>query len=176
MGKMRQIEKNVKKEEKKNNPQTSEIRSLLIIILAVIIIFLIFTAITTLVNPKKHTDATQVIEETVQYDKIIVGEILNRLEDNYYVLVLEKDNAYNELYKTYLDMYISKNKEQKYYTVDLNDAFNQSYLGEKTVVSGKDISKYSFNNSTLIKIKNNKIDKVYALHEDILDGLNKLIK
>lgn len=177
MGRIKQFEKNVKKvangEEKQ---QRNELKNLAFVILAVIVIFIVFTIITSLINPKKTVEPTTVIEETIQYDKILVGEILNRDETNYYVLVKNNDNVYNELYSSYLDIYVSENKDSNYYVVDLDDAFNKNYVADETKVSGNDISKYEFSNTTLIKIKKNKIDKVYASHETILTALEKLIK
>lgn len=177
MGKLKQFEKKVKKAEtKESKTQRDELKSLIIVILAVVIIFLVFYAITSLINPSSPVETPQVLEETIQYNEIMVGEILNRSENNYYVLVQNNDNVYNDLYATYLDIYVSDNDDYNYYVVDLDNAFNQNYLAEETKVSGKDVSKYQFSDTTLIKVKKSKIDKVYTTHDAILTALEKLIK
>ena len=88
----------------------------------------------------------------------------------------DNDNSYNELYVAYLDKYISDNKDYNYYVADLADAFNQNYISDKTEVKGNDISNYKFNDTTLIKVKKNKVDKVYTSHDDIFGVLKGLVK
>ena len=177
MGKIRQIEKKVKDVEKKDHlEQRGELKSLIMIIVSVIVIFLIFYVITTLINPKKELETNQVIPETIQYEKILVGEMLNRNEKNYYVLVQNEDNIYNDLYIMYLQMYAGKKSDNTYYLVDLADVFNKNYIAAETKVTGNDVSKYQFNDTSLIKISKNKLDKVYTGHETIVATLEKLIK
>lgn len=177
MGKLRQIEKNVKEVNKRADlTQRDELKNLIIIIGAVIVIFLIFYVITTLINPKKEEESNQVVTETIQYEKILVGEMLNRDEKNYYVLVQNADNAYNELYSAYLQMYVTKKTGNAYYLIDLEDEFNKNYIADETKISGNDISKYQFNDTVLIKVNKNKLDKVYTGHDDIVGALEKLVK
>ena len=177
MGKLKQIEKNLKNVEKKESvSQRDELKNLIIVIVTVIVIFLVFYAITTLINPKKEIENSQVITETIQYEKILVGEILNRSETNYYVLVKNSSQPYNDLYDTYLQMFVTKDSDNTYYVADLEDAFNKGYYAETTNVSGNDVSKYQFNSSVLIKVKKNKLDKVYTEHDAIIAALEKLIK
>lgn len=174
MGKIKLIMKNVNsKQNKESVLQQSEIKNLIIIVLIIVAIFFIFYGITAIIDPGNKPKNPEIVEETIQYNEIMVGQILNRSDKNYYVLVINNENEYNGLYESYLDMYVSKNKDGKYYTVDLDNAFNQKYRGESTLLKGNDVSLFKFSDTTLIKIKNQKIDKVYAEKDEIVTALKK---
>lgn len=152
----------------------NELKSLIVLIAIVSVIFLVFYGITLLVDKKEPTQENGVVQETIQYDEILVGQILNRDEKEYYVLIKNSDNHYNDLYAMYLKKTISGSENIKYYTVDLSSAFNASYCGESTVVEKGDFYNSKFADTTLIKIKNKKISKVYSTHDDILAILEQM--
>lgn len=176
MGKIKLIKKNVDNQQNKESIlQRGEIKNLIILVLIIVAIFFIFYGITAIIDPGNKPKDPEIVEETIQYNEIMVGQILNRSDESYYVLVVNKENEYNGLYESYLDMYVSKNKDGNYYTVDLNNAFNQKYRGDSTLVKGNDISSFKFSDTTLLKIKNQKIDKVYAEKDEIVTALKKEI-
>ena len=85
-----------KKINHKNNIETNnELINLIKIVVIVCVILLAFYFITLLVNKKTkgsvfgNDDSVAVI----QYDKIIVGEILNRPDNNYLVLVKKENDV-----------------------------------------------------------------------------------
>lgn len=174
MGKIKLIKKNVDKQQNKESLlQRSELKNLIILVLVIVAIFFIFYGITAIIDPGNKQNDPEVVEETIQYNEIMVGQILNRSDKSYYVLVINNENEYNGLYESYLDMYVSKNKDGNYYTVDLDNAFNRKYRGDSTLVKGNDISSFKFSDTTLLKIKNQKIDKVYAEKDEIVTALKK---
>lgn len=174
MGKTKQVKKNIEKNhEQASSISKNELKSFIIVIAIVIIIFLAFYGITLLIHQDEEQLDNEVVQETIQYSEILVGQILNRNQKEYYVLVKEQENVYNELYSQYLDLYSSN--DGIYYTVDLNHAFNQNYISDSTLVKGKEVSQFQFSDTTLIKVKNKKIDKVYSTHEEIVAALEKLV-
>lgn len=153
----------------------SELRSLVILIVIVSLIFLIFYGITLLVNKdESEKDAADILQETIQYDEVLIGQVLNRDKKTYYVLIENANNNYNDLYLAYLNNYVSSNTNEKYYTVDLSSAFNLAYVGDVTTVYKDDFFNSKFADTTLIKVKNKKINKVYTTHDEIINLLKTL--
>ena len=176
MKKIKKIEKNIEKKSNVKESEHHELKSFLCLVGVVVILFGCFYGITEFINSRPKKKETEVASETIQYKEILVGEILNRKEDVYYVLVEAKNDFYNDLYVAYLETYISENEKSNYYTVNLEDPLNQLYLSDKTSVKGNDISKYTFNTTALIKVKNGKMEKSYVNQTDILSALNKILK
>lgn len=170
--KSRKISANKNTKMKKKNNETiisnNELKNLLKIILIICGVLLVFYFITVLVQKNNNnTDNGDSTVAVIQYDKILVGEILNRKENEYYVLVDNKNDSYVDLYKQYLD-----NLDKiKYYTVDLMDVFNQNNIGEETIVDGNDVQNYKFNETTLIKVTDGVLNGVYKNKESIIEYL-----
>ncbi len=162
---------------KNNSVENNELVNLIKIILIVCIILLAFYFITVLVS-KKTKNSSFNDDDTVaviQYDKIIVGEILNRPENSYLVLVKKNNDLNSDLYQSYLSIYSGKEKSLKVYNVELEDVFNSNYVGDETILD-KGIENYKFSDTTLIKVSNGNIDDYYVGLEAIENHLKELIK
>lgn len=156
--------------------EKNELKSLIIIIVIVSAIFLVFYGITLLTSKKhetKHT--TEVKEETIQYDEIMIGQILNQNEKQYYVLIKNSKNVYNNLFTTYLKSYASSENSIKYYTADLDNSLNSSYVANDTKIDKTNFYNSKFGDTTLILIKNKKVNKTYTSDEEILNVLKQLV-
>lgn len=126
-------------------------------ILAILVaIVLIFWLITYLVTNKKSTTNTS-SDVTIQYTKILVGSILNRNEESYYVLVEGADDSNTSNYETLITTYNSKDDHLRVYTVDLSDGFNQTYVATTANLNVDKITDIRFNGTTLLKIESGKI-------------------
>lgn len=178
MSKTKQISKakqvNNKKQNSNNIATGNEMLNLFKIVLIVCAVLIVFYFITLFVNDSGKTDDYSSNNvASIQYDKILVGQILNRNEDEYYVLVEKENDQYLELYNYYLSSYEGESKGLKYYKVDLSDVFNRNYVGEKTLLDG-DISSFRFSDTTLLKIKNGVLTKIYDNREAIVSYLENL--
>lgn len=167
-----------KKINHKNNIETNnELINLIKIVVIVCVILLAFYFITLLVNKKTkgsvfgNDDSVAVI----QYDKIIVGEILNRPDNNYLVLVKKENDVNSNLYQSYLSIYSGKENALKVYNVDLSEVFNSNYLGDETILD-KGIQNYKFSDTTIIKVDDGSISESYVGTEAIENYLKELIK
>lgn len=176
MSKTKQISK--KKTETKKNENNAQIATgneivkLIKIILILCAVLLTFYFITVLVNERMDkTDYSENTTPTIQYSKILVGQILNRDEDEYYVLVEKENDQYLELYNYYLSSDYEDALE--YYTVDLSDVFNGNHVAEATNVEG-DVSEFKFAETTLLKVKDGKIKRAYKTRDTIVAHLEKL--
>lgn len=176
MSKKKQIQKKI---QNKNNEQIvsgNELTNLIKIVVIVCVVLLVFYFITVLVNKKEdNNNYTEDTTATIQYSKILVGQILNRTDSEYYVLVEEKNDQYVSLYNYYLSLYSEKSSSLKYYNVDLSDIFNQNHIGDKNITAGN-ISDFKFSGTVLLKIKDAQVLEMYEDREKIVSYLEQLVK
>lgn len=167
--------KQIKKKKQNNNQivEGNEITNLIKIVLIVCAVLLVFYFITVLVNKEEESTYTENTTPTIQYSKILVGQILNRSETDYYVLVEQENDQYLDLYNYYLSTYSGEKDNFKYYTVDLSDVFNGNNIGEETMVDG-DVADFKFANTTLIRVKEGKVAEVYKDRDSIVSYLENL--
>lgn len=173
MSKTKQIRK--KKQQNTESISSNELTNLVKIVLIVCAVLLIFYFITVFVKKKDDDKYVENTVASIQYSKILVGQILNRNEPDYYVIVESEDDQYKNLYSYYLSLYSGKSDALKYYTVDLGDVFNQNHVGEQTNIKGN-VSDFKFSNTTLLKISNGVITEIYDTRDEILSYFDELIK
>lgn len=128
--------------------------SLIKMIVVIIIVVFMFYGLTVLITKNKKIGSQDDINNNteIQYDEILIGNIYDQKEEEYYVLV-ELTSDYITL-NDILTNYNSKTEKIKLYTADLDNGFNKKYLGEKSNFENK----YPiFNKSTLLKIKNKQL-------------------
>ena len=123
------------------------------IIIAVLIIFVLFTFITKIITNKGKNDETT----NIQYDKILVGSILNRPESDYYVLVISKDDENTLVYTNLISTYKAKSEHRRFYTADLADEFNKIYVADTNNLNVTAIDDIRFAETTLLHISDGKI-------------------
>ena len=166
----------MKKEKKKTETNDlGDIKKLTIIVLVILVIFGLVYLLTLGANKlglfEEHYKSPETTESVISYEKIPAGTILNRETGEYYVLI--SDFSQNK--SVYLEgLYSTYNKKEtkiNIYIVDLSDELNKSIIGEKDNKDAKSIKELSIKNSTLLKIKNNKIVKYLIDIEDIENEL-----
>ena len=167
----------IKTEEKQIEKDTYSLKSLLSIIIIIIIILGAFYFITTLViHPTQENNNNNTITE-IDSTKITLNNLLNRKESEYYVLATKE--SYNSqvnyimLYNNYISEYKKDEKALPFYNVDLDDALNKNYIGEKLNISNE-INEIKLNDEVLFKVKDEKIEKYFVGSKDILEVLSNL--
>ena len=134
---------------------------IIIVILCVAGVYLLTRAFVTKDLFKKDEQA-EVISGEVKYDVAIVGQILNRPYDTYYVAVYNKTGDKASDMSNYIYTYQSKEDVNKLhiYTVDLANKLNADYYDpNKENTAPKDATEFMFGDATLLKIKDGKIEK-----------------
>lgn len=154
---------------KKNNTSmnSDEVGRLIKMVVIVTIVFLVFYVITLIVTKEKEEEKTKT-PATIQYEEILLGNILKQSDDNYYVLVFDSDDEYSVYYETKLDL-----QETKYYTVNIDNPLNNRFISEESNLNITDIKDLKVSQSTLFEIKNGKIVNVYE-KEKIVEYLDSL--
>lgn len=93
-------------------------------------------------------------ETSISNEYIMVGEILNRRENNYYVLFDDYSNSY------ITDIYVNNllsNSDIRTYKVDVSKDGNSKYLSEDENKNATSISDLKINGLTLIRVNNGRI-------------------
>ena len=156
--------------------EQKEVYNLIIIIMIVIAVlscvYLFSRAFISkdLFKKKEEVKTKEVVKEPAfNYSKIIVGELLNRNYDEYYVLVFDTTDSMAFDYENMINAY---KKSTKLYQLDLNDGFNKKYASKESNPSAKEISDLKFGEITLLKIKNGNIVKYIEDKKEIRSELN----
>lgn len=142
--------------------------NLIKMIIIIVLVAFVFYGLTILItkNKKNSNQDTTNSNTNIQYNEILIGNIYDQKEEEYYVLV-ELSSDYLTL-NSIITNYNSKTDKLKLYTSDLNNGFNKKYLGEKSNFENK----YpTFNQSTLLKIKNKQITEYVEGIEKIQEKL-----
>lgn len=175
-----------KKKRKKTNEKVeiisnNEFKKLIQMIAIVCIVFGAMYGLTALITNSGNKDNSDILKEEdtiaeIQYDEIILGELLNQNEKEYYVMANMKDDHYVALYNSYLNMYKTKDGALRVFTVDLSNVFNKNYLATKSKLDVSNLKDLRVSQTTLFKIKNNKIVEYYEGETKITDKLKTISK
>lgn len=163
-----------------NTTEQEEIKKFFIVIIVVLAIvgalYLLTRAFVTKDLFNKDEDTTQEVETgKVDYSMAIMGQILNRPYDEYYVAIYDASNGkYIADMATLLYNYSSKEKHLHVYTVDLSNTLNADYYDPENVnTKAQSVSEIKVGDITLLKIKNKKISKYITDYDDMKKELEK---
>lgn len=169
---------------KKENTKTpdkimekDELARLLKIILIVVALFLVFYGITLLLtkNETKNNSDNNEITSTIQYDTILIKDMLNRAPLEYYVLAYSAKDNDAGLYNIYKNIYTNKDKSLDVYLVNIDDVLNKSYIADKSNVSN-DLKELKISGPTLFRVRRKTIRDTYEGKDKIVTKFNELIK
>ena len=176
--------KEKKKEEKKVVNEEYSLKQMLKIIIILLIVFGIFYVVTSFVVKNKKNEKTEETKNIVEIDKskILLSDLLNKSEEEYYVLATMQSKYdigeyskidYNSIYDNYIKGYSLNENALKFYYVDLDDALNKEFISDEVNIE-KDLSNLKLNNEVLFKISNKNIVEYYIGNEKIIEALSNL--
>lgn len=157
----------------KNNE--NEIGKLIKLVVIVTLIFGLFYLITVLINKEDKEEESTYTPAQIQYDKILISNILKQNEDKYYVLIYDTDDVNQTTYTAYLINYKYKEDAIRYYTAELNNPLNSKYVSSESNLKVKKIEDFKVKEATLLKVEKGKITKFYE-GEEVLNQLIELTK
>ena len=171
------------KNQKENKKEVMEkdsysVMSMLKIILVVLITFIAFYLITYFVIKNDTPNNTTNYNTQIDSSKIVFNNLLNRSEDEYYVLAYKskRENEkvdYKSLYDNYINSYKSKEDALKFYMIDIDDAFNKAFISDELNISDN-LEELKINDEVLFKISNGSIENSYVGSEEILNKLSEI--
>ncbi len=108
---------------------------------------------------KKSTKTEE--ETTIQYQEIIGGEMLNRKAKEYFVLLYDFKDNYNDYYQSLIKSYTSKDNSLPFYTVDLSKKINEDYkVPEEDKEKLIEYDTFKVEDVTLVKVVDTKLNVV----------------
>ena len=107
---------------------------------------------------KEEKEESKMQDVSLSYDTALVGTILNRPSDDYYVVLYNEAKDESFVYYNFKAEYTRKTDHLPLYFVDLGNKLNASYESDKTDVTG-DIKDMKFGEFTLLRIQKGKITK-----------------
>jgi len=171
------------KEIKKNmiaKSNSDELTKLIQLILIVSVILVIFYLITTWVTDNKrpnNSNEEETVQDTIiQYDEILIGNLLAQPNDEYYALVIAEDDADATSYNTLINTYRDKENSLRVYSSKLDSVFNNKYKSDESYFDTEKISEVKFKMSTLVKVQNKKVVEQYEGSSDIVDAIESIME
>lgn len=161
--------KKIKKEKYRSDEQQEIIRFVKILLIVIVFVLIVYFATRIFVkkdlgDAKKETNVTE-----IDYSKTIFGTMLNKLEDEYYVMAYSSANNKANYYGALKDKYSIQEGALSVYFIDLKDGMNKKYIATdgKSNNKASQINELKVGEITLFKIENKKITKYIESVEEI---------
>lgn len=155
----------------------NQLKGMIITIGIIIIVLIPLYFVTTLVIEKKDNNSTTPEEDKVveiQTEKILVGQLLNRPNDEYLVLAYKKDNKMLSIFNNYLNDYKNKGDDAlTVYRIDLDDGLNKAYISDSTNITS-DLKELKISDTVLFKIVDGEIDSYYVGNTEVVNYLKEI--
>ncbi len=161
--------------DNKNNVSEIEMGNLFKIILVILVVFGAFYIFTYYLQKNKRTenvDNKPNTITTIQYDEILIGNILNQSENDYYVLIVNKSD-YDARYKNYLS---KSSTNHKFYYSLIDNGLNRSYISDNSNLMVDNIRDLKVSATSLLKINNGKIVESYDGNSAVMEALININK
>lgn len=172
------MKKNIKRKIDINKVKTEEQEEIMRFIKIILIILVFIGGIyifTKKVIKKEDVKEKTITEGIINYDKIILGALLNQNYDEYYVFVYDGNDNKAIYYSALIDLYNQKEDSIKVYWADLSNHLNKKFIAEneaKINPKAKKVSDLRVGEYTLIKVNNKKITKYIDNIEAVKKELN----
>lgn len=147
--------------------------TLIIVIIGVVGIYLLTKYVVKKDNATNNSSNTEE-KSYIDPNTAIVGTMLNKSSDVYYVIIYDKAKDNATTYYSLVSTYKAKDKALKVYTVDLSNSLNKKYIAtdNKTNPKATNLEDLKFGEVTLLKVKNNKITEAYETTDAIKKALD----
>lgn len=147
--------------------------TLIIVIVGVVGIYLLTKYVVKKDNATNNSSTTEE-KSYIDPNTAIVGTMLNKSSDAYYVIIYDKTKDNATTYYSLVSTYKAKDKALKVYTVDLSNGLNKKYIAtdNKTNPKATNLEDLKFGEVTLLKVKNNKITEAYETTDAIKKALD----
>lgn len=147
------------------------IRNFIIVFIIVLLLVVGIYFLTVFINKdnESKTEETNTSSEVkIDYEKAIVGTMLQANNADYYVILYKSDDAKSSEYQLLVSKYKTNKDAKTVLTVDLSNALNSKYYDkDNTNYSSDNINNLRFGDITVLEVKNNKIVKSFDSVEKI---------
>ena len=147
-----------------------------IILLAMLILFTTFYLLTVLIKQEKISFSDTDTKTEINYDKILLGNMLD-YDNEYYVLAVTDDyNNYLEFMKTNEGLAFTSLFKKNCYIAELSSGFNSKFVSKDSNLLVSNIKDLKVSTTTLFHIKNKKIVNAYEGNDEIFTYLHSVTK
>lgn len=144
---------------------------LILVILVIGIYFFTRIFVTKDLFGDKDENSNTPITGKVDYNTTLIGAMLNKPEEEYFVLAYKSDDITSDVYYSGLvTNYKKSTKALKVYIADLSNELNKKYY-DKENVNTSSLETLKLGDVTLLKITKGTIAAVYTKEEDITKQL-----
>ena len=167
--------KKIKPEKYRSDDQMEMIRFIRILIIVVVLIIGIyfFTRIFVtkdLINEENNNDS--VVEGVINYDVTMIGSLLNKPEEEYYVMIYNTENIRSVYYSSLMSNYNENEDALKIYFADLDKELNAKFYDPEHInLMVSNISDLKVGDLTLIRVENGQIAEAFSDEEEIANEL-----
>lgn len=160
---------------KTNTSTEMEYSKIIKITIGVVLVLALTYFVTALASGEIKLGKTKVEEEkketSIQYEEIMVGQMLNRSDDEYYVLLFNFTDTFASYYLSLKDSYAKEDNSLPFYIIDLEKSVNKDYVlkdGEKLIDKPVRLVDFKATSPTIVKIKNRKIIERISDRDNVL--------
>ena len=156
--------------------ENKEIRNFIIIFIIVLVAVVGIYFFTKNVVKKETVEETKKEETTeveINHDSVIVGNMLNKADKHYYVIIYDYQSNNVSDYLNIRYEYTAKEGSLPVYAVDLSSPLNSKFYDPSNInLNPSDIKDYRFGDITVLEVKDGKVVKSYS----DLDSIKKAWK
>ena len=167
--------KKIKQEKYRSEEQEEMIRFIRILIIVIIVILGIYFFTRIFVTKdllNKEEDNTPITEGTINYTMTLIGSMLNKPEEEYYVIIYNADDIRSVYYSGLISNYNRNEDALTVYYANLANELNKKfYAPDNMNLETTNISDLRVGDLTLIKVKNGEIAEVWDNEEEIANEL-----
>ena len=155
-----------------NNEDDKIIKKFIILVIIVLLVAVGIYFLTKYAIKKDTTTSTDSTKTStdvsIDYTKCIVGNMLNKNESEYYVILYDSNDSNKSTYTDMVTNYAKEDKHLAVYTVDLSNKLNTKYYTvDATNPISDNVNDLKFGDITVIKVKDSKITNAYESVKDI---------
>ncbi len=163
--------KKIKLEKYRSEEQMEVIRFIRILVIVVVLIIGIYF-FTKLFVVDKELKEESPIAGTINYSITMIGSMLIKPEEEYYVMIYNTKNLRSVYYSGLMSNYEQNENHLKIYFADLDKEFNQKFYDPENInLDIEQISDLKVGDLTLIKVKDGAIDETFTDEEEVASEL-----
>lgn len=180
--KKEQVKVEPKKETKEVKKETLETmlginyKSIITITIVTLLVIGLAICLASIVKKNEKNNTSNTSNANIQYDEILLGNLLEQSNTSYYVLVYSKDDDNLNTYNTYLTNYKTKDNALRVYYSVLENGFNKKYISDTKNYFVSNIDDLKIMTTTLLRVDGKKVVEAYDGKDSIISKLKNIIK
>lgn len=163
------------KKNVKNYNEEMNVKEGIIIVGVIMVVVLVIYGLTVLAQRVGLFDVgytkPEVQASVISYENSIAGSIFNKSDSEYYVVLFDSESNDSIYLSNLISLYNNKENHLPVYSVDLNNHFNKSIIGETSNPSAQNVNDLSVSEPTLIYIKNGRNHRYITGNENFKSEL-----